>query len=192
MARAYAMTGSTGLAPAAAITRRSLLLAGAGVAATAAIPKAAVAAGKRVARPSHLDRSTWEPLVGTMLETRNRGLPRVPLVLVRVDDPAVSYGMTERFRRRTFTLVFRGPVGQPLLPGTHVLYVPRVGKIDIWLSSADLGDDGWTYTAVFSNSRVRQRPPKKPRLRGSNEQRRDRAKRKRRKLVSRRTAGKTP
>jgi hypothetical protein len=182
----------TGLAPSGEITRRSLLLAGAGVAAGAANPNVAVAAGKKVARPSHLDRPTWEPLVGTILETRNRGLPRVPLVLARIDDAAVTYGQTERFRKRSFTLVFRGPAGQPLMPGTHTLFVPRVGKVEIWLSSADLGDDGWTYTAVFANARVRQRPPKKPRLAGSKEQRRERARRKRRRHVRRMTAGKAP
>lgn len=195
MAWAMAMTGLTrltGLVPSGDITRRSLLLAGAGVAAAAAIPNAAVAAGKKVAKPSHLDRSTWEPLVGTILETRNRGVPRVPLVLARIDDPTVTYGQTERFRQRSFTLIFRGPKGQPLLAGTHTLFVPRVGKIEIWLSSADLGDDGWTYTAVFANARVRQRPPKKPRLGGSKEQRRERAKRKRRKHRRRMTAGKSP
>ena len=182
------MTGLTGLTPSGEITRRSLLLAGAGVAAAAAIPNVAVAAGKKVARPSHLDRSTWEPLVGTIVETRNRGLARVPLVLLRIDDPAVSYGKTAKFRQRAFTLVFRGPHGQPLLPGTHRLFVPRVGKVDVWLSSADLGDEGWTYTAVFANARVRQRPPRKPRLSGSKKQRRQRARRKRRRLVSRTTS----
>ena len=182
----------TGSAPSGEITRRSLLLAGLGATAAAAIPNVAVAAGEKVARPSHLDRSTWEPLVGTIVETRNRGLARVPLVLLRIDDAGVSYGDTEKFRKRSFTLVFRGPSGQPLLPGTHKLFVPRVGKIDIWLASADLGDDGWTYVAVYANSRVKQRPPKKPRLRGSAEQRRERAKRKRRKRKQRLTAGKTP
>src|SRR5688572_5561569 len=49
------MTGLTGLHPSGAITRRSLLLAGAGAAATAAIPKVAVAAAKQVTGPSHLD-----------------------------------------------------------------------------------------------------------------------------------------
>lgn len=185
-----AMTGLTGLAPSGEITRRSLLLAGAGAAAAAAIPNVAVAAGKKVAKPSHLDRSTWEPLVGTIVETRNRGYARVPLVLVRIDDAAVSYGNSARFRQRTFTLVLRGPHGQPLLEGTHKLFVPRVGKIDLWLSSADLGDQGWTYTAVFANARVRQRPPMKPKLSGSKKQRRQRAKRKRRRLESRTAAGK--
>lgn len=179
------MTGLTGLAPSGEITRRSLLLAGAGVAATAAIPKVAVAARKKAARPSHLDRSTWEPHVGRILETRNRGLPRVPLVLTRIDGSGVSYGQTARVRQRSFTLIFRGPAGQPLVPGTHILFLPRVGKIELWLSTADLERGGWTYVAVFANARVKQRPPKKPRPRGSKKQRRERARRKRRKLVRR-------
>lgn len=180
----------TGTAPLAGeITRRSLLLAGAGVAAAAAIPKAAVAAGKKATRPSHMHRSSWTPHVGRILETRNRGYPRVPLVLVRIEDAAVSYGQTAKFRERSFTLVFRGPAGQPLLPGSHTLFLPRVGKIQIHFSSADLTDDGWVYVALFANARVRQRPPKKPRLSGSKEQRRQRAVRKRRRRV---TAGKAP
>jgi hypothetical protein len=165
------MTGLTGLEPPGAITRRSLLLAGAGVAATAAIPKVAIAAGKKVARRTHLDRSTWEPLVGTVVETRNRGLARVPLLLFKIGDPATSYGQTEKFRERTFTLAFRGPAGQPLADGTHTLFVPGVGKVEIWFSSAHLTGDGWEYVAVFSNSRVRQRPPRKPRGRLSKRQR---------------------
>jgi Domain of unknown function (DUF6916) len=165
------MTGLTGLEPSGAITRRSLLLAGAGVAATAAIPKVAIAAGKRVARPSHLDRSTREPLVGTVLETRNRGLDRVPLVLLKIGDPATSYGQNDKFLERSFSLVFRGPAGQPLADGTHILFVPGVGKIEIWFSSAHLTEEGWEYVAVFSNSRLRQRPPRKPRGRLSKRQR---------------------
>ena len=157
------MTGSTGLRPSGAITRRALLLAGAGAAAGAAIPKVAVAAAKKVTRPSHLDRSTWEPLVGTVLETRNPDSPRVPLLLLKIGDPATSYGNKERFLERTFTLVFRGPAGQPLADATHRLFVPGVGKVDVWFSSATLTNDGWEYVAVFSNSRVRQRQPKKPR-----------------------------
>lgn len=156
------MTG-TGLRPAGAITRRSLLLAGAGAAATAAIPKVAVAAAKKVTGRTHLDRSTWEPLVGTVIETRNPGSPRVPLLLLKIGDPATSYGNNERFLERTFFLVFRGPAGQPLADATHRLFVPGVGKVDVWFSSASLTGDGWEYVAVFSNSRLRQRQPKKPR-----------------------------
>jgi hypothetical protein len=156
------MTGLTGLEPSGAITRRALLLAGAGAAASVAIPKVAVAAAQQVTAPSHLDRSTWEPLVGTVLETRNPDSPRVPLVLHKIGDPATSYGESDRFLGRSFFLVFRGPAGQPLADATHRLFVPGVGEVDIWFSSATLTADGWDYVAVFSNSRLRQRPPKKP------------------------------
>jgi len=158
------------------MTRRSLLFAGAGVAAAAAIPNVAVAAAKRVAKRTHLDRSTWEPLVGTVLETRNPGAPPVPLLLTRIGDPATSYGQSDRFRERTFVLVFRGPTGQPLAEATHRLLVPGAGKIDIWFSSAALIGDGWEYVAVFSNSRVRQRAPKKPKAsKGQRAQARERS-----------------
>ena len=165
------------------MTRRSLLLAGAGVAAASAIPNVAVAGGKKLGRPSPIDRSSWEPLIGTTVETRNRGYPRVPLVLAKIEDAALLSNQTERHRQRSFILFFRGPGGQPLVEGTHKLFVPRVGKVDVWLSSANLGDDGWEYTAVFANARVKQRPPKKPKLRGSKKQRRQRARKRRRKLV---------
>lgn len=182
---AHAMTGLTGLGPSGAITRRTLLLAGAGAAASAAIPKVAVAAAKQVAGPSHLDRSTWEPLVGTLLETRNPGAPRVPLLLVRISDPDTSFGQSDRFLERSFALVFRGPEGQPLADATHRLFVPGVGKVDVWFSSANLTGSGWEYVAVFSNSRVRQRPPKKPK--GSKAQR---AQARERSRKSERAAGK--
>lgn len=170
------MTGLTGLEPSGAITRRALLLAGAGAAATVAIPKVAVAATKGITAPSHLDRSTWEPLVGAILETRNSGSPRVPLLLVSIGDPATSYGHKDRFLERSFSLVFRGPAGQPLADATHRLFVPGVGKVDVWFSSANLTEDGWEYVVVFSNSRLRQRAPKKPRAtRGQRAQARSRS-----------------
>ena len=174
------MTGLTGLDPSRAISRRTLLLAGAGVAATAAIPKAAVAAGRKLAAPSHLDRSTWEPLVGKLIETRNRGYAPVPLLLARVSDATPSYGQSDRFRERSFVLVFRGPEGQPLADATHALMVPGVGEVEVWFSSATPIGGGWEYIAVYANARVRQRPPKKPRTRGSAAQRAE-VKRRRRK-----------
>lgn len=161
----------TGLEASGAITRRSLLLAGAGAAAAAAIPNIATAAAKKVAKRSHLDRSTWEPLVGTLLETRNLGLPRVPIVLAAISDMPVSHGQTDRVRERTFALVFRGPAGQPLADATHRLFVPGLGKIDIWFSSAREIEGGWEYVAVFANARVKQRLPRKPKGRLSKRQR---------------------
>lgn len=189
------MTGLTGFQPSGALTRRTLLLAGAGAAASAAIPNVAVAAGKKKkkkkrGRRTHLDRSSWEPYVGQVLETRNRGYPRVPLVLVRIADaPIARVHQSERFRQRSFTLVFRGPAGQPLTEGTHKLFLPGVGKVDLFFSNTDLGDDGWTYVSVFANSRIRQRPPRKPRPKGSKKQRTERARRRRRRY---RRSARTP
>lgn len=176
----------TGLGPPGAITRRTLLLAGAGAAASAAIPKVAIAAGKKLGGLSEVDRSTWEPLVGTVLETRNRGFARVPLLLVKISDPTSSYRLPEGVTARNFVLVFRGPVGQPLMESTHTLFVPGVGKIDIWFSGSRLTDEGWEYVAVFANSRQRQRPATKPKAsRGQRAQARERS-RKSEKLARRR------
>ena len=164
----------TGLEAPRAITRRSLLLAGAGAAAAAAIPDVAAAAAKKKKKkpkPSHLDRSTWEPLVGTLLETRNPGLPKVPLVLAAISEMPISYGQSEAFRQRTFALVFRGPADQPLADATHRLFVPGVGKIDIWFASAREIDGGWEYLAIFANARIKQRLPRKPKGRLSAPQR---------------------
>jgi hypothetical protein len=162
----------TAPSPQGTLTRRSLLLAGASAAATVAIPSVAIAAGRKVARRSHLNRSTWAPLVGTIVETRNPGQPRVPLLLLRIDDLTSGYTQPEKFREKTFVLVFRGPAGQPLADGTHRIFVPGVGKVDIWFSGSSLTADGWQYVAVFSNARLRQRPLRKPRGHLSKEQRR--------------------
>jgi hypothetical protein len=77
-------------------------------------------------------------------------------------------------------LVFRGPEGQPLEDATHLLFVPGAGKVELWFSSVRPIDGGLEYVAVFANARVRQRAPKKPRLRLSGPQRAE-VKRKRRK-----------
>ncbi|MDQ3934725.1 MAG: hypothetical protein M3340_08865 [Actinomycetota bacterium] len=163
----------TGLAPSGEITRRTLLLAGAGAAATAAIPDIAMAAQKRLRKRSHLDRATWEPLIGTVLETRNPGLPPVPLTLMKVADlPGVSE-QTGAFRERSFVLVFSGPTGQPLGDGMHVLRVPGAGKISIWFADSDLTAAGWTYVAIFANAKRRQGRVRKPRGKGSRKQSRE-------------------
>jgi hypothetical protein len=100
----------------------------------------------------------------------------VPLLLVSIGDPSTSYGHKDRFLGRSFLLLFRGPAGQPLADSTHRLFVPGVGKVDVWFSSARLTEDGWEYVAVFSNSRLRQRAPKKPRpTRGQRAQARQRS-----------------
>ena len=152
------------------ITRRSLLLAGAGVAATAAIPDIAFAARKKLRR-SHLDRSTWEPLVGTQVFVRNRGFTPVPLTLVKVGDLGMAKAnKREGFRERTFYLVLHGPADAPLAAETHTIKVPGVGKVGVWFSSVRQIDGAWEYIAIFANARTRGRPPKKPRTKGSKEQ----------------------
>src|SRR3712207_23212 len=112
----------TGPAPAGHITRRTLLLAGAGAAATAASPDIALAAKKKALSKSHLDRAAWEPLVGEVLFVRNRGFTPVPLTLVKVGDFEISR-QSKTFKERSFYLVFHGPADSPLADVTHLIKV---------------------------------------------------------------------
>ena len=162
----------TGPARSGQLTRRTLLLAGAGAAATAAIPDIALAAKKKALRRTHLDRSTWEPLVGTTLWVRDRGTAPVPVTLLRVADVGVQMKQTDSFRERTFVLHFRSAADTPLAVDTHLIKLKGIGKVEVWFSSANLAPDGWEYVAVFANGKLRQRPPKKPRVRGGRKQRR--------------------
>ena len=159
----------TGPAPSGHITRRSLLLASAGAAAAAAIPDIARAAKAKVLRLTHLDRAAWEPLVGTQIFVRNRGLTPVPLTLVKIGDLDPPR-QTEAFKEKAFYLVFQGPADAPLAADTHLIKVPGVGKAPVWFSSARQIDGGWEYVAIFANAKVRGRRPKKPRTRGSKQQ----------------------
>lgn len=159
----------TGLAPSGEITRRSLLLAGAGTAASAAIPQVARAAKWKVLRRSHLDRSSWEPLVGQQLFVRNRGFTPVPITLVKIGDLSPPR-QTDGFREKGFYLVFQGPADAPLAADTHLIKVDGIGKVPVWFSSARQIPEGWEYIAVFANAKAKARPRKKPRTRGSRRQ----------------------
>jgi hypothetical protein len=159
----------TGLAPSGQITRRSLLLAGAGAAAAVAIPDIALAAKEKVLRRSHLDRSTWEPLAGTTMWVRNRGVAPVQVTLVKVADLDTSK-QTEAYRGKAFYLVFQAPADQPLAADTHLIELGGIGKVPVWFSSARQIPGGWEYVAVFANAKIKARPPKKPRTKGSKKQ----------------------
>jgi hypothetical protein len=154
-----------------------LLLAGAGAAATAAIPDIALAAKKKALSKSHLDRAAWEPLVGEPLFVRNRGYAPIPVTLLRVGD-FPSSNKKKSYRERTFYLVFRGPADAPLALDTHLIKVPGIGKVKVWFSHAYQVEGAWEYVAVFANAKARQRPPKKPRTKGSKKQRRRSGKKK--------------
>lgn len=162
----------TGLAPPGHITRRSLLLAGAGAAASAAIPGIARASEKALRRRSHLVRSTWEDLVGKTLQVQDRWVAPVPVTLVSVADIPNISRQDDRFRARSFVLVFHGPAEPALAEGIHLVKVKGAGVAEVYLSSAFQTADGWDYTAVFANGKRRQRLPRKPRTRGSKKQRR--------------------
>jgi hypothetical protein len=162
----------TGLVPSGQITRRTLLLAGAGAAATAAIPEIARASQKALKRRSHLVRDTWEQLVGKVLQVQDRWVAPVPVTLVSVTDIPNLSGQDKRFRRASFVLVLRGPADPPLGDGVHMVKVKGAGVVEVYFSSATLTSAGWEYVAVFANGRRRARPLRDPHTKGSRKQRR--------------------
>ena len=128
-------------------------------------------AAKKKLRRTHLDRSTWEPLVGTQVFVRNRGFTPVPLNVVKVAELNLERGnKKESFRERSFYVVFQGPADAPLAADTHTIKVPGVGKVQVWFSGARQVPGAWEYVAVFANARSRGRVPKKPRAKGSKKQ----------------------
>jgi hypothetical protein len=162
----------TGLAPSGQITRRTLLLAGAGAAASAAIPGIAKAGEKALRRRSHLVRATWEELVGKTLQVQDRWVAPVQVTLVSVTDVPNISNQDETFRARSFILRFQGPAEPALGEGVHLIKVKGAGVAEVFFSSAVQVGDGWDYVAVFANGKRRQRPPRDPRGKGSRKQRR--------------------
>ena len=152
----------TGVDSPGTITRRTLLLAGAGAAATAAIPSAAHAASKRWSerfRP-HLLRSTYEPLVGQEFTVGGwAGSTRVRLALVR-DIPNLS-GQTPDFKERAFILVFQGAKATPLEAATYRFKHKKTGAFDLSITSSNEGWDTQDYTVVVANARRRAKNRKK-------------------------------
>lgn len=140
-----------GTHPCATITRRTLLLAGAGAAATAAIPEVAKGASKRfVAKTKpHMLRSTWEELVGTQLQVTT-GWGAVPARLVAVEDIPNLSGQTADFRERAFVLRFEGG---PVAAATYRFHHKRIGKPELAVTSGA----GSSFSVVMSNAKLRRR-----------------------------------
>lgn len=151
----------TGNSETATITRRTLLLASAGAAATAAIPEVASAASKRFSerfRP-HLLRSTYEPLVGQDF-TVGGWAGSTTLRLVAVEDIPNLSGQTADFRERSFVLLFQGPADAPLEAGMYRFKHKRTGRCDLTISSSSLGWGVQDYAVVLANAKRRAKKPK--------------------------------
>ncbi len=162
----------TGLASPGHITRRTLLLAGAGAAASVAIPEIAKAGQKALQRRSPYLRATWEDLVGKTLQVQDRWVAPVPVTLVSVSDIPNISKQDDSFRARSFVLLFHGAAEPALGEGVHRIKVKGAGVVEVYFSSVVQAGDGWDYVAVFANGKRRQRPPRQPRGKGSKKQRR--------------------
>ena len=166
----------TGTHPSPTITRRVLLLAGAGAAATAAIPQAAKGASKAWAGKfaSHKLRSNWEPLVGSELKVGTGWGPGVRSRLIAVEDIPNLSKQTADFRERSFVLVFQGG---PLAAATYSFSHKRLGKCSLAITSGDAD----TYSIVMANAKLRRKPKrlKKPKKNRAAREDRRKAKKKR-------------
>jgi uncharacterized protein DUF6916 len=169
----------TGTQPFATITRRTLLLAGAGAAATVAIPEAAKGASKRWTRKfaSYKLRSNWEPLVGSTF-TAGTAWGAVSVRLIAVEDIPNLSGQSADFRERSFVLTFEGG---PLAAETYRFSHKKLGKPKLAITSGSAS--AGTFSIVMSNAKLRRKPKrlrKAKKHRATREDRRNAKKQKRR------------
>jgi len=69
----------------------------------------------------------------------------VPVELISVSD------LRETPRQRMFSLLFRGPLEQPLEQGLHPLTHETMGTDSLFLVPIARESDGFRYEAVFNN-----------------------------------------
>lgn len=60
-------------------------------------------------------------------------------------------GLRETPRQRMYSLVFRGPLEQPLEQGLHPISHEKMGTGDLFLVPIAREADGYRYEAVFNN-----------------------------------------
>ena len=129
-----------------AITRRELLIGGAGLAGTVLV---AGFAGFRVfASPgdAHLVRASWAPLVGTDVRVGGTSLR-----LVRIRDLGPQrYGNRLLTGSQHFALDFAGPLDAPLSSSLHTVEHPLLGRFQMFLSPVSKPGSVLTYEAIIN------------------------------------------
>jgi hypothetical protein len=83
--------------------------------------------------------------LNTSFVTPHPQFGNVTLDLVHVSD------LRETPRQRMFSLVFRGPLDQPLEQGLCPLAHDALGNADLFLVPVGREADGFRYEAVFNN-----------------------------------------
>jgi hypothetical protein len=158
----------------ASITRRGLLVAGAGGAVVASLagPSSVLAKGKRFVTRTHLRRSSYTPLVGTDFQLRGGALYKTPLRLVEISNLAYPAKPTVNVQEKAFYLTFDGPIGAPLAAGSYRASHPDLGKFDLAISDGWPAGSAWRYVATFNNVKVGPvRKRRKPKATKSKRQR---------------------
>lgn len=126
------------------ITRRALILAGAGVLAGLR-PWSPVAA---TAAASHLRRSSYARLVG-----RSVGCGSLRLRLVAVTDVAgAARDRSLKGSEDAFVLAFSGPLRPALVGGTHTVTAPGVEAFELFVAPVGRPRENRRYEAVIDRS----------------------------------------
>jgi hypothetical protein len=135
-----------------ALTRRSLLCAGATGSAAALLGVRPWAAAAAAAGSGYLSRSAYLGLEGTRF-TVETGAEPVALKLESVSDVAGAASRRALIGSDdAFALTFSGPVGTPLDSGIHTLQHPRLGSFELFSSPVDAPEVDQHYEVVVDRS----------------------------------------
>jgi len=127
------------------ITRRELLIAGAGLAGTALVA-GVVGFGVFASGSGPFARASWVPLVGSQFQVGRQSLR---LVAVR-DLGSLRYGDRRLAGKEHFALDFTGAPDAPLASSLHTMEHPQLGRFQMFLSPVDRPGSVLTYEAIVN------------------------------------------
>ena len=131
------------------VTRRELLIAGAGLAGTALVA-GFVGFGVLASGPGPFARASWTPLVGSNLQV---GRTSLRLVAVR-DLGSLRYGDRLLTGEEHFALDFAGTPDAPLASSLHAIEHPQLGRVQMFLSPVDRPGSVLTYEAIVNRFNI--------------------------------------
>jgi hypothetical protein len=131
------------------MTRRELLIAGAGLAGTALVA-GVVGFGVLASDRVPFARASWVPLVGSNFQVGRQSLR---LVAVR-DLGSLRYGDRLLAGREHFALDFTGAPDAPLASSLHTLEHPQLGRVEMFLSPVDRPASALTYEAIVNRFEI--------------------------------------
>ncbi len=141
------------------LTRRRVLVAGAVIVASAALPQAGAsantyAAGTKKAKPlaryarTGYRRSRFAPHVGGPVKLRPRGGAAVRATLLAIED--VPYVRSLAGHEDVYTLRFRGPAAPVVPAGIMGIRHKHFGVVELYVTAASAGPGTQDYVAVIN------------------------------------------